>query len=176
MSPNSLTKLSLLAALAGLLPAAAMGQQIPKAIPMDPAGMPSDDPLTQQLGGGPDGPMGPGFDLNWYTIDGGGATYLTGGAFSLGSTAGQPDAGLLAGGDYELGGGFWYGALPNAPCYANCDQSTLSPILNVLDFICFQNKFAAGDTYANCDQSTLPPVLNVNDFSCFMNAYAAGCP
>ena len=34
---------------------------------------------------------------------------------------------------------------------------------------------AAGDTYANCDQSTLPPVLNVNDFSCFTNAFAAGC-
>ena len=165
--------------LCGLLFAAtgaAWGQLTPRAVPIQPSATEPDDPLTQQLGGGPDGPMGPGFDLNWYTIDGGGATYLTGGGFSLGSTAGQPDAGFMAGGDFELGGGFWYGALPNAPCYANCDQSTLNPMLNVLDFICFQNKFAAGDSYANCDQSTLPPVLNVNDFSCFLNAYAAGCP
>ena len=29
--------------------------------------------------------------------------------------------------------------------------------------------------YANCDQSTIPPVLNVNDFTCFINQYAAGC-
>ena len=30
--------------------------------------------------------------------------------------------------------------------------------------------------YANCDASTNPPVLNVNDFTCFLNLYAAGCP
>ena len=62
------------------------------------------------------------------------------------------------------------------PCYANCDLSTTSPILNVLDFSCFLNKFAAGDSYANCDNSTTPPVLNVLDFSCFLNRFAAGCP
>jgi hypothetical protein len=64
----------------------------------------------------------------------------------------------------------------NAPCYPNCDGSTTSPILNVLDFSCFLNKFAAGDSYANCDQSTSDPVLNVLDFSCFLNAFASGCP
>ena len=30
--------------------------------------------------------------------------------------------------------------------------------------------------YANCDGSTAAPVLNVNDFTCFLNRYAAGCP
>ena len=35
---------------------------------------------------------------------------------------------------------------------------------------------AAGDPYANCDGSTTPPILNVADFSCFLNAFAAGCP
>jgi hypothetical protein len=61
------------------------------------------------------------------------------------------------------------------PCYPNCDNSTTPPVLNVLDFSCFLNRFAAGDTYANCDNSTTPPVLNVLDFSCFLNAFAAGC-
>ncbi len=60
-------------------------------------------------------------------------------------------------------------------CYANCDHSTTPPVLNVLDFSCFLNKFAAGDTYANCDRSTIAPVLNVLDFSCFLNKFAAGC-
>ncbi len=60
-------------------------------------------------------------------------------------------------------------------CYANCDGSTTPPILNVLDFSCFINKYAAGDTTANCDGSTTPPILNVLDFSCFVNKYAAGC-
>jgi hypothetical protein len=60
-------------------------------------------------------------------------------------------------------------------CYPNCDNSTQQPILNVLDFSCFLNKFAAGDSYANCDNSTQPPVLNVLDFGCFLNRFAAGC-
>jgi hypothetical protein len=61
-------------------------------------------------------------------------------------------------------------------CYANCDQSTLAPVLNVNDFTCFLNKFAANDLFANCDRSTIAPVLNVNDFTCFLNKFAAGCP
>jgi len=60
-------------------------------------------------------------------------------------------------------------------CYPNCDGSTVSPVLNVSDFTCFLNKFAAGDPYANCDNSTVPPILNVSDFICFQMAYAAGC-
>ncbi|MBL9031675.1 MAG: choice-of-anchor B family protein [Phycisphaerae bacterium] len=65
---------------------------------------------------------------------------------------------------------------PGCACYANCDGSTTLPVLNVNDFVCFQNKFAAGDLYANCDGSVTPPVLNVNDFVCYLNAFAAGCP
>jgi hypothetical protein len=61
-------------------------------------------------------------------------------------------------------------------CYANCDGSTTLPILNVQDFTCFLQRYAAGDTYANCDQSTTAPVLNVQDFTCFLQQYAAGCP
>jgi hypothetical protein len=71
-----------------------------------------------------------------------------------------------------------------APCYANCDTSTVPPILNVEDFTCFINEFAAGQGlpheqqlthYANCDQSTTAPVLNVEDFTCFINKFAQGC-
>lgn len=57
-------------------------------------------------------------------------------------------------------------------CYGNCDQSTTPPILNVDDFICFIDRFAAGDPYANCDGSTAEPILNIDDFGCFMNAFA----
>ncbi|MFN0132882.1 MAG: GC-type dockerin domain-anchored protein [Phycisphaerales bacterium] len=64
----------------------------------------------------------------------------------------------------------------NEWCYANCDNSAVAPVLNVNDFVCFQNKFSANDPYANCDGSTTPPILNVNDFTCFLNKFAAGCP
>jgi hypothetical protein len=60
-------------------------------------------------------------------------------------------------------------------CYANCDGSVTQPFLNVGDFTCFLQRFAAGDAYANCDGSTLPPVLNVGDFTCFLQRFASGC-
>ncbi|MGD8967535.1 MAG: hypothetical protein PVI07_08505 [Anaerolineae bacterium] len=50
-----------------------------------------------------------GYDLSWWTVDGGGHTLSTGGDYTLGGAIGQPDAGLLRGGDYTLGGGFWGG-------------------------------------------------------------------
>jgi hypothetical protein len=62
-----------------------------------------------------------------------------------------------------------------ASCYANCDGSTAAPVLNVDDFLCFLNRFFAGDPYANCDGSTAAPVLNINDFPCFINRFMAGC-
>jgi hypothetical protein len=70
-------------------------------------------------------------------------------------------------------------------CYANCDGSTIDPVLNVDDFICFIGAFAAAQGmpheeqithYANCDGSTIAPVLNVDDFTCFISAFASGCP
>ena len=49
-----------------------------------------------------------GYDLSWWTVDGGGGN-SSGGGHGLGGTIGQPDPGLLVGGDYTLGGGFWGG-------------------------------------------------------------------
>jgi len=58
-------------------------------------------PVLAQSGGS--------YDLSWSTVDGGGGTALTGGAYRVTGTVGQPDAGLLTGGVYALGGGFWGG-------------------------------------------------------------------
>jgi hypothetical protein len=51
------------------------------------------------------------YDLTWWTVDSGGATGLTSGAYTLSGTAGQPDAGSLSNGEYDLAGGFWAGIL-----------------------------------------------------------------
>jgi hypothetical protein len=157
----------LIAGFAGLIAATAHAQMRPAARPSAPADLGVQPGATDGV---------PAIDFNWYTIDGGGTMHAMGGVFEMGFTVGQPDPGVLTGGDFELSGGFWPGVVPNAFCYANCDNSTALPILNVNDYVCFQNRFAAGDSDANCDQSTTPPVLNVNDFLCFVNAYAAGCP
>ena len=113
------------------------------------------------------------FAVDWYSVDCGGGT-AAGGTFAVTGTIGQPDAGAPhAGGTFEVTAGF---LVPSDSCYANCDQSTAAPILNVNDFQCFIIKYAAGDSYANCDQSTSAPMLNINDFQCFANRFAAGCP
>jgi len=46
------------------------------------------------------------YHLSWSTIDGGGGRSL-GETYTLEGTIGQPDAGLMSGGDYVLAGGFW---------------------------------------------------------------------
>ncbi len=50
--------------------------------------------------------QGSGYDLRWWTIDGGGGM-SSGGNYVLTGTAGQPDAAALQGGSYVLYGGFW---------------------------------------------------------------------
>ena len=47
-----------------------------------------------------------GFDLSWWTVDGGGGN-SSGSGYALSGTIGQPDAGAMSGGDYQLAGGFW---------------------------------------------------------------------
>ncbi len=50
--------------------------------------------------------LGEDIEINWFTVDGGGGD-STGGEFALLGTIGQPDAGGMAGGPFELAGGFW---------------------------------------------------------------------
>jgi len=54
---------------------------------------------------------GGGYDLTWNVLGGGGATFSTGGGYSLGGTIGQPVANSApaTGGGYSLAGGFWAG-------------------------------------------------------------------
>jgi len=64
-------------------------------------------------------PSAPGqeFDLSWHSIDGGGVMRSIGGDLELSGTIGQPDAGVLAGVDFELNGGFWFQIAPS-----DCNQ------------------------------------------------------
>lgn len=47
------------------------------------------------------------YDLAWNTSDGGGIMFSTSADYSLGSTLGQYDAGMIASTRYTLSGGFW---------------------------------------------------------------------
>jgi hypothetical protein len=97
------------------------------------------------------------WDLNWNTIDGGGATFSTGGGFELGGTIGQPDAGpvpVMSGGSYTLEGGFWY---PTIGCNSPPQDADGDGDVDLTDFLAFQTCFngpnrsyAAGGDPAKC--------------------------
>lgn len=58
---------------------------------------------------------GNGYDLTWWTVDGGGDA-VNGGTYTLMGTAGQPEPGpVVTGGDYALFSGFWPGGGATAP-------------------------------------------------------------
>ena len=64
------------------------------------------------------------FNLDWWTVDGGGETQCSGGDFDLAGTIGQPDAGpIMTGGEYELASGLWPGAAVSeqTPCIGDLD-------------------------------------------------------
>jgi hypothetical protein len=93
-----------------------------------------------------------------------------------------PEApGLYIGGEFTMAGGIpspyiakWQGC---AACYPDCDTQSGPGVLDIFDFLCFGNRFAANDPYAcDCDLSTGPGLCDVFDFLCFGNAFAAGCP
>jgi hypothetical protein len=73
-----------------------------------------------------------------------------------------------AGGRVSAGFAHW-----GCACWANCDNSPGPERLNVGDFVCFLEQFAARGAYADCDRSG---AFNAMDFVCFQSRFAAGCP
>jgi hypothetical protein len=86
------------------------------------------------------------YDLSWWTVDGGGAMFSTGGSFSLGGTIGQPDASLtpMTGGGFTLVGGFWAGiATPAASCIGDFDCNGQIDFADINPFVQYLSSFAA---------------------------------
>jgi len=61
---------------------------------------------------------------------------------------------------------------PCEACYPDCDQSTGPSVLDIFDFLCFQDAFVTMDPYADCDNNT---TFDIFDFLCFQDAFVAGC-
>lgn len=65
-----------------------------------------------------------GYDISWFSMDGGGGV-SSGGPYALSGIIGQPDAGVLSGGTYTVTGGFAAGAGPALAPFAICLPSVL---------------------------------------------------
>ncbi len=128
------------------------------------------------------------YDLSWYTVDGGGDMWTSGGSFELSGTIGQPDAGpVMIGGSFTLTGGFWaFGGAAPQGCVGdvNCDGSInfgdINPlVLYLSNFAAWQSAYPGcsptnGDI--NCDGTYgQGSFLDINPFVALMTQCGAGC-
>ena len=60
------------------------------------------------------------YEMTRSTVEGGGEMNASGDEFELSGTIGQPDAGSMSGGDFQLTGGFWF-AIPPGDCEEDGD-------------------------------------------------------
>jgi hypothetical protein len=117
-------------------------------------------PARSQVGGS--------FDLTWNTIDSGGVVRSTGGAFELSGTIGQPDAGRMAGGDFELIGGFWFEVGPG-----DCIEDGTTDVFDYFEFTgCFSGPIVDGivPTCLSCFDFDVDDDVDMFDFATFQNS------
>lgn len=82
-----------------------------------------------------------GFEISWYTIDGGGGI-SSDGAFALAGTIGQPDAGRISNGRFDLDGGFWPGVpISDCTCLGDLNNDGHRNGVDIADFLdCMLNE------------------------------------
>lgn len=115
------------------------------------------------------------FDIRWYTIDGGGEMFSTGGNFELSGTIGQSDAGMtMSGGQFELAGGFWPGVVPRdvVPVPGDLD---FDGDVDIYDFEILNGCLTGPEVVypVNCDVADLDMDGNVDleDFAMFQEFF-----
>ncbi len=100
------------------------------------------------------------YSISWYTIDGGGG-YSSGGPYEMVGTAGQPDAGVSAGGDYVLNGGYWAGT---CGCVVN-----MTDLSNFITQWLYSGPDLEADLWAD-------EVVNLEDFAELAFWWLQACP
>jgi len=82
----------------------------------------------------------PNYHLDWWSVNSGGPTRVSGTNYGLGVTVHQTAAGYVSGTNFNMGVGFWYGAVDRCPMrlFGDVDASgTMSPadIIYIVNFI-----------------------------------------
>ena len=92
------------------------------------------------------------YQLNWYSINGGGAINATSTNYQMGLSVGQSVAGAASGTNYDVGIGFWYGASAGGGCpIVISGDVNLSGTVTSADIIVLVNYvFKGGSTPQPC--------------------------
>jgi hypothetical protein len=118
------------------------------------------------------------FEISWSNIDSGGVMLGMGGPFTLSATIGQPDAGEMAGGPFEVSGGFLVEAVADPPAPCACGDIDGNGAVDLIDFTTFATcmglmapePVCEGATYF-CSDMNGDGRINLIDFSMFLTAY-----
>ncbi len=116
------------------------------------------------------------FDIDWYTIDGGGEMFTTGGDFELSGTIGQPDASttVMTGGDFALAGGFWPGAVEEPFCFGDLDDDGYRDLSDLAQLLGSYGE-TSGMTYEDGDLDGDGDV-DLSDLAALLGVYGDVCP
>lgn len=79
------------------------------------------------------------YNLNWYSVNNGGSTNLPGTNLDLGLTVGEPLSSLADGTRFDVGFGFWYGAVAGACPISLPGDVNLNTTLSTSDIIVLVN-------------------------------------
>ena len=109
------------------------------------------------------------FEIDWHTIDCGGAMNSTGGGFELSGTIGQMDAGPtsgpMTGGGFSLVGGFWPGAGFACPLPGDMNGDGLRNGKDIQRFVgCL-----VGGASCFCADTNLSGAADTADIASFVN-------
>jgi hypothetical protein len=114
-------------------------------------------------------------ELDWWTIDGGGAMFTTGGSFELSGTIGQADAGMtMTGGDIEVVGGFWPAGIEEAFCFGDFDGDNDVDLADLANLLGSYGQ-TEGMTYEDGDLDGDGDV-DLADLAALLGVYGTTCP
>ncbi len=119
--------------------------------------------------------------ITWSTIDTGGLTRASSGSFTLGATAGQPDAATLAAATFKLSAGFWPGTAFD--CLADVDDGSFSgtpdggvTIDDLLYYLfIFEQGLLAADLDDGSSTGTPDSGVTIDDLLYFLIRFEDGC-
>ncbi|MDX2147023.1 MAG: GC-type dockerin domain-anchored protein [Planctomycetota bacterium] len=110
----------------------------------------------------------PAIVIDWFTVDGGGVTQITGGGLTLGGTIGQHDASALNGSpQFGVTGGFWSAFEIFCPADFNRDSQ-----VDFFDYLDFAQAFATEEPSADFNDDGQVDFFDYLDFAA---AFDSGC-